>query len=227
VSFSGCSTAPAGSAIIAGGKIVGVDITDGGVCVTPPTVSFSGGRAASGKDAKAIAFADHDLLSYVQITAGGKGYVSPVAASVAPGTPSDLVVPIWAAAGALKSSARDLASFAAAALGNTTIGTIKVPAAITAGFKLAETPYACERGNPSLSGCTAPRSGLAWDILVAAPETYAKDGGLPGYSTYLILMPSTNAAVLVLINSWNGAGVAPKVGTEILYALYHAGLIGK
>jgi hypothetical protein len=78
-----------------------------------------------------------------------------------------------------------------------------------------------------LSGCTAPRSGLAWDILVAAPETYAKDGGLPGYSTYLILMPSTNAAVLVLINSWNGAGVAPKVGTEILYALYHAGLIGK
>jgi CubicO group peptidase (beta-lactamase class C family) len=149
-----------------------------------------------------------------------------VAASVAPGTPSDLAVPIWAAAGALKSTARDLASFGAAALGNTTIGTVKVPAAITAGFSLAETPYACERGNPSLSGCTASKSGLAWDILVGSPETIAKDGGLPGYSTYLVLMPSTKTAVIVLINSWNGAGVAPKIGGEILYALYHSGLIG-
>jgi len=222
VTFSAGTVQATGSAIIQAGHVVGVNILAGGSYSSAPTVTFTGGRVG-GHAATGTVFVDHSQVTFVQITDGGAGYVDPVAVTIAPGPATALPVPIWAPAGALKSSARDLATFAAAALGQTTIGTITVPAAITAGFAIAEMPYACEKGSPSLSGCTAAKSGLAWDILTAAPRTVSKDGGLPGYSSFVVLMPAQNAAAVVLANSLNNVPVAPVLGREILGALYHEG----
>ena len=221
--FSGGGKA-AGSAIIKNGHVVGVLMRSGGSYTSTPTITFSGGRIG-GHDARGTVFVDHDTISFVQITDPGAGYVDPVTVNVAPPPPSDLAVPIWAPAGALKSSARDLATFAAAALGHTTIGTLEVPPAISAGFAVAETPYACEGASPSLSGCTAPLSGLAWDIYVRAPKFIVKDGGLPGYSSTVLLLPEQDTAIVVLMNSFQGSGFAPTLGADIASALYHSNLL--
>ncbi len=222
VTFS--SGSAAGTAIIRNGRVVGVSLQSGGSYTSVPTVTFSGGRNG-GHDAQGTVFVDHDAITYVKITDPGAGYVDPVTVVVAPGSPTSLAVPIWAPAGALKSSARNLATFAAAALGQTSIGRITVPPLLSAGFAIAETPYACEKGAPDLQGCTAPKSGLAWDILTAAPETITKDGGLPGYSSVVELLPGQNAAIVVLCNSYQSADVAPMLGAQILSALYHNGLL--
>ncbi len=214
-----------GEAIIRNGQIVGVNITHGGDYGAAPVVSFKGGRAG-GTDATATAFIDHGTVTYVQVTQGGSGYVAPLAVNIAPGPASVLTVPIWAPAGSLKSSARDLATFSAAALGHTNIGTLTVPPAITTGFAIAETPYACMSGPPALSGCTGPQSGLAWNITPSAPVAIAKTGGLPGFSTYMVLMPSADAAVTVLVNSNVTDGIAPQLGENILSALWHEGVLG-
>ena len=39
---------------------------------------------------------------------------------------------------------RDMVAFAAAAMGNSKVGKLEVPAAVTNGFKIAETSYACQ-----------------------------------------------------------------------------------
>ena len=224
VTFGSGTTPAQGTAIVQNGRVTGVNILAGGSYTSAPTVTFTGGRAG-GHNAKGTAHIYHDQVVYVQITEGGAGYVDPVTVSIAPGPATSLPVPIWAPAGALKSSAHDLATFAAAALGQTTIGAIQVPAALTAGFATAEMPYACEGTSPSLTGCTAPKSGLAWDVYTSTPQTVAKDGALPGYSSYVLLMPSENTAMVVLANSLNQVPAAPMLAKEILAALYFEGLL--
>jgi CubicO group peptidase (beta-lactamase class C family) len=215
-----------GTAIIKNGHVIGVALGGGGPYTSVPTVTFSGGRIG-GHDAKGTVFVDHDLVTYVKITDPGSGYVDPITVTVAPGATSTLSVPIWAPAGALKSSAQDLATFAAAALGHTTIGGITVPNAITQGFAIAETAYSCEGSSPSLSGCSSAESGLAWDIAHETPVTITKDGSLPGYSSFVLLLPNQDTAVVVLGNTLTvtSGGVAPAIASEIASALYHNNLL--
>ena len=225
VTFSaGTGKAAAGTAIIANGKLVGVAIQSGGSYTAPPAVTISGGRVG-GADATATAVLDHGAVSYVSITNAGSGYVDPLRVIIAAGPAVVLPVPIWAPAGALKSTAHDLAILAAAALGHTNIGGRAVPAAITQAFAEAETPYACVKGPPALSTCTGNEAGLAWIITPSAPLLISKSGGIPGFSSAILLLPGADSAIIVLANGNVTNGVAPPLAANILYALYHEGLL--
>jgi CubicO group peptidase (beta-lactamase class C family) len=136
-----------------------------------------------------------------------------------------LQTPIWAPASALASSASDMAVFAAAALGHTQVGSLTVPPAITQAFSMAEAAYACQGVNPSVTGCGGYFSGLGWRIQANAPATIAKDGAVSGYSSYVVLMPNSDTAVVVLSNSYNGSAEATTIGNGIIYGLYFAGLL--
>ena len=96
---------------------------------------------------------------------------------------------------------------------------------MTAGFDTAETPYACEAEDPQLSACPQGnwQSGLAWDIQPADtanafPEVVAKTGGLSGFSSQIVVVPSRQLAVVVLINSSTGEP-APGVAFDIAHNL--------
>jgi CubicO group peptidase (beta-lactamase class C family) len=113
------------------------------------------------------------------------------------------------------STVNDLTRFAAAASGISPVQSRGVPAAMAIGFRTAETPYACEAENPKLAACPQGvwQSGLAWDIQPADPanlfpEVVAKNGGLPGYSSEIVVVPSRQLAVVVLINSDTGSPAA-------------------
>ena len=91
-------------------------------------------------DAIAQAVLWHHRVAFVRVADPGAGYVEPLAVAIAPGRP--FTIPIWAAAGALSSTARDMVSLAEAALGHERIGGKRVDPVILDGFRIAETPYA-------------------------------------------------------------------------------------
>src|SRR5262249_39406068 len=95
----------------------------------------------------------------VRVIDGGEGYVDPIAVIVAPGDPNENAVPVWAAAGALKSSTRDMISFAQAALGHSVVNGVRIDPRLRRAFQLAQRGYACEI--PGQRPCLL-LSGLAW-----------------------------------------------------------------
>ncbi len=169
-----------------------------------PQVTISGG---GGIGASAIAHIANGRVVAVTVTNGGSGYADPLSVIVAPGGPLSSGVPIWAPAGALQSTLDDLMRFAAAALVAGPPPPVW-PYSLTAGFQIAEQAYACQNKNPDLSSCpaTTNRAALAWAIYPAdqsfgVPEVIVKDGGLPGFSSEILLMPDRKLAVVVLVNS--------------------------
>lgn len=223
-------------AVVAKGKVVGVKIIDGGSGYTrPPDVAVSGGRRNGiGRDAKCTAQIANGSVSFVSVEDGGEGYIDPVTVSVAPGNSITNPVPIWAPAGALHSTIRDMSVFAAAAAGLPLPPASSVTPAMAAGFKIAETPYACSGPLPNLPRCPAGSllSGLSWaiqpeDKANKVPAIIMKNGGLSGFSTQVMLMPARGLAVVVFVNS-NGStstgekeGEAERIARNILYALYY------
>jgi hypothetical protein len=238
VTFSGggAPTAAQAAVIVSGGQVVAIKILgDGAGYTSAPTVKITGGRQSTGTDATAVAHLDNGTVSYVEVTAGGSGYVEPLAVIVEPGAPADNGVPIFAPAGSLKSTMSDLLVFAEAAMGYPTIGTLSVPGIVSQGFAIAEAPYACQANDPSLVHCPAHQnqSALAWAIAPAdtahgVPEMVSKDGGIWGFSTELALMPSKNLAVAVFANSRQvllGTNTptreAENLTRDILFALFY------
>lgn len=230
---SGGATA---NVIVSNGKVAGIKISDhGSGYTTAPNVTISGGRRNGiGRDATGIALISSGQVTFVSLTDAGDGYEPSVSVIVKPGQPLTNAIPIWAPAGALHSTIRDMTAFTAAALGQTRRGLLSIDPAITAGFKIAETPYACSGASPDLSGCQEGTllSGLSWAILPEdkvnnVPAIVLKNGGLNGFSTQLFLMPVRNLGVVVFVNS-NGetdtgekTGEAELIGRNILYALYY------
>jgi len=171
----------------------------------------------------------------VEVTGGGSGYVPPLALIVDPGSPAHNTIPIWAPAGALSSWVRDMVTFAAAAMGNSKSGKLRVPVAVTNGFAIAETPYACLAEDPSLADCPADaaQSALAWSISPTdeadgVPEMVSKNGGVGGFSTQMLLMPSRKLAVVVFANSRQNipddgtpTAEAERIAREVLFALFY------
>jgi CubicO group peptidase (beta-lactamase class C family) len=221
--------------IVSGGAVKAVLVLFGGAGYQRvPQVTISGG----GLGATAIAHIANGRVVAVTVDHGGSGYADPLSVIVAPGNPMSSGVPVWAPAGALSSTMDDLMRFATAAL---TEGPASptVPPSLTAGFKIAETAYACQGSDPDLSTCPTVRnrSGLAWGITPAdqsyrVPEVVVKDGGLPGYSSEIMLMPERRLAVVVLVNSRSPASdptgrftfrpaetLAANIGYNLLYAL--------
>ena len=164
--FTGAASNPAqGVAVIRNGQIVAIRLLQGGGGYkTAPAVQISGGQTSAGEPALATAYIHHGQVVFVAISNPGSGYVDPLTIHVDPGgSVQPETVPIWAPAGALTSDARDMATFAAAALGRTSVGGHQIPQQVLAGFQIAEKAYACKGPDPSLTNCTSGRSALAWD----------------------------------------------------------------
>ncbi len=194
--------------LVADGAVAAVEVVSGGAGYQKtPTVTISGGRAASGRDAKAVAHIGNGRVRSIIVTDGGAGYVAPLTVTVAPGDPESSVIPVWAPAGALHSTIEDMAKLAAAALA-TRPGAPHLPISLTEGFRIAQRPSACAAEDPALETCPddSNRVGLAWAIQPAdrankAPEIVTKNGGLPGFSSQIFLVPARRLAVVVLVNS--------------------------
>jgi len=234
---AGATTIARAAVVIKNGSVVAVSILNGGAgYFTVPSVTITGGNGPTGTNATAIAHIANGQVAYVQVTNGGSGYVPPLAVLVAPGNAAINTIPIWAPAGALSSSMNDMVTFAAAALGHQTIGTINVPALITQGFAIAEKPYACQAENPSLTACTPPtlKSALTWAINPAdtangVGEIISKNGSLNGFNTEVLLMPSRDMAVVVFVNSQGTfaatgkkIGAASDIAHNVLYGLFYS-----
>lgn len=193
-------------AVISDGRVVGIRITGGGSGYSvkdPPTVTITGGTL--GPDARPAVLATANIsngsVDFVRVLDGGQGYVDPIAVIVEPGDPFQNAVPIWAPAGALKSSARDLLKFAEAALGHRLVDGIRVDSRLRAAFETAQRSYACEVfGQRPCLGF----SGLAWAITPAdggMGKVISKNGGIAGFSTQIGLVPSLDLGVVVFVNS--------------------------
>jgi CubicO group peptidase (beta-lactamase class C family) len=141
------------------------------------------------------------------VTAAGSGYREPPVVRIPPGDHIVNTVPVWAAAGALKSSARDLLRIAQLYLGQPEVGGQPVPPALTAGAR-----YALQ---PLVQNAPAVRTeftGMTWEIdtgpIAGGLNALAgKDGALPGFATYVTLVPAVNLGVVIL-RSNNQAGQA-------------------
>jgi CubicO group peptidase (beta-lactamase class C family) len=199
----------------------------------PPTVALLSGTSAPGVRTAILAPAtvSNGGVNFVRVIDGGTGYVGPIAVIVAPGIPNKYVVPIWAPAGALKSSTRDMISFAQAALGHLVVNGVRLDPRLRSAFQMAQKGYACETAGqrPCLS-----LSGLAWssnpgDGGMAAGVS--KNGGLPGFTTDVRLAPSLDLGVVVFVNSnqreetANGkkpGASADLIADNILYAIARA-----
>jgi CubicO group peptidase (beta-lactamase class C family) len=153
--------------IVSNQKVVGINITDtGSGYTTAPDVMITGGhRNGIGRDARGTAHIASGRVTFVSIDDGGDGYEQPVAVTVEPGMSITNGIPIWAPAGALHSTIRDMTVFAAAALGQARRGLFAVDPAITAGFKIAETPYACSGKTPA---CPGARRALCYRVWPGA-----------------------------------------------------------
>jgi hypothetical protein len=128
-----------------------------------------------------------------------------------------------------------MANFAAAALGHIDLGAgIVVSPLVTAGFKIAQTPYACLGAEPDLPcGEGVSQSGLAWAIEPADPTNgvpaVISKNGLTGFSTQVDLIPEQNLAVIVFVNARQGGAdtgegstdLAPVIVRNILFALFY------
>ncbi len=225
--------------IVVGDRVTAIEVLSGGAGYQQaPKVTISGGHKAVYRDAKAIATIANGRVVSFTLTDQGVGYVPPLSVTVAPGDPHSNVVPIWAPAGALKSTIADMTRFAAAAL-TEGAASPNIPVSLTTGFKIAEMPYACAAADPDLNSCkdcpnncaaTSNRSGLAWAILpaddaVPVPQIVTKNGALPGFSSQIFLMPSRQLAVVVLVNSASSATgpTGPLVGAPAQVLAFNIG----
>ena len=205
------TTAAAGVAIVEKGRVVGVRITESGQGYSPqnlPTVEIVGGiRGPKARPARLAAPSiSNGGVDHVQVLDGGRGYVEPISVIVAPGPPADNAVPIWAPAGALSSTARDMVKFLEVALGHIAGKHLLARAWLWAGLQTAMIPSACNTA-PGPQPCVN-WSGLGWTPIVVEnpqsngiPEIVNKNGGLPGFSTQLRLVPSLDLGIVVLVNS--------------------------
>ena len=237
VVFGGDATTPARArAIISNGQVIGISILYGGIGYTPkhpPMVTLVGGTSGVGARTAILAPAtvSNGAVDFVRVIDAGAGYVDPIAVIVAPGDPNENTVPVWAAAGGLKSSTRDMISFAQAALGHSVVNGVRVDPRLRSAFQLAQRSYACEI--PDQRPCLL-RSGLAWTRNPAnggMPAVVSKNGGILGFTTDLRLVPSLDLGVVVFANTDQTEGTemngnpqpgAQLVADNIMYAIARA-----
>jgi CubicO group peptidase (beta-lactamase class C family) len=154
--------------------------------------------------------------------------VEPLSVKIDPGAPTVNPVPIWAPAGALQSTLEDMSIFAAAALGRPIAGMKFVKPEITKAFQLAQKAYACQVGLPTLCP-QAAQVGLSWavfppDAAAGYPSLISKNGGVPGFSTQIDLMPTEGIGVVVFANSFDPAvenAIAATIARNIISALHY------
>ena len=118
----------------------------------------------------------------------------------------------WYAAGGLRSTARDMISFAEANLGHTEVNGKPVSAELTAAMQLAQKPiYTLPNG--------INQQAMAWvnNLGNGNPNLHPvilKNGGTVGFGTVIAINPTKDLAVFVAVNQ-AGANPTPK-GVEIV-----------
>jgi CubicO group peptidase (beta-lactamase class C family) len=134
----------------------------------------------------------------VNITNTGSGYIGPPVVRIAPGQNQVNVVPVWAAAGALKSSASDLVKLCQLYLGQQAIGGNPVSLNLSLGARFALQPL-IQNALTDESAFTA----MAWQVATEDIEggfnlRVVKDGGLQGFASYVVLVPAIKLGVVIL-----------------------------
>ena len=228
---------PIGRVVVRNGRIIGVKMLKfGSLYTAPPKVTFS--SPEHGRPAIGIAHVALGSVTFVTIKDPGSGYQTPISVQIGAPNPASNTIPVWAPAGALSSTIRDMTAFAQAALLHRSIGGRPVDPAITDGFRIAETPYACQAKDPDLRRCgpDQTRSALAWGVTPAddknnVPQIVVKDGGVGGFSSEIRLMPERDMAVVVFANAREIVDTSSADGTptrtaeniadNILYALFY------
>ncbi len=111
----------------------------------------------------------------------------------------------WPAGGALKSTARDMLKFLEANLN------VSGPEDLRKAMQLAQQPFFSVHGKLTM--------GLAWQRFQAAgPLIIDKNGGVPGFSSYIGMMPDRQIGVVVLMNK--GKAHSTAIGRELLQKLH-------
>lgn len=187
-----------GQAIVINGELVGVQITRGGSGYkTAPAVQLKVPGNGQGSGAAGVAQISNGVVIGVTMTSTGSGYAAPPTVFVSPPDNTVNVVPVWAAAGAIKSSASDLIKLCQVYLGQENVNGNDVPRSLTQGAQFALNPLA-QNGVP-----TTVFTGMAWqvdtgDIQGGLNARISKDGGLPGFATYVQLVPAIKLGVVIL-----------------------------
>jgi CubicO group peptidase (beta-lactamase class C family) len=200
-----------------------------------PRVLLEGGQAdGSLQPATAVARMVAGNVQFIEVTDGGAGYVEPLRVLIEPGAPQHTRVPIYAASGFLKASARDMARFLRAAMGEPVVEGRQVPPLLTRGFEIAQTPYACEVGDAALEGCSSRRryglSALAWQVYPGAgsrPDVITKNGALDGFSSQIMVVPELRLGVAVFATADSNTYVGDYLAAAVLYDLYFRCLRGE
>lgn len=117
----------------------------------------------------------------------------------------------WYAAGALRSSARDMLAFGEAALGHASIEGEPVPPLLTRALAEAMTPIYRPEGQDF-------GQGMAWVENVGDPEAgqrpvLLKDGGTDGFNSVIVINPGKDLAVFVAANRPHAA--IPQLGIAL------------
>ena len=206
----GSSPTPAkASAIISRGRVVGIRMLQGGggyQADDQVTANITGGnRGRFSRDAVlGKVTISNGNVDFVKVVDGGRGYVDPIAVIVGPTAPAQNNIPIWAAAGALNSTAVDMLQFAEAALGHVDGRNRSDRLLLREGFRLAQQSYTCQTADPDNPNECVIGSGLAWAIARAnggVGKIITKNGGIGGFSTEIHIVPSLDLGIIVLVNS--------------------------
>ena len=187
-----------GQAIVINGGIAGIQILQQGSGYTAaPKVRISADRRL-GRGAKGTALISNGALIGVDLTDGGSGYLPPPTVRIAPGNNIVNAVPVWAAAGALKSSASDLVKLCQLYRGKQEIDGHPVPAGLSLGARFAILPLIQNAPTNEIAF-----TGMAWQVDSGDIEggfnlRVIKDGALPGFASYVVLVPAIKLGVVIL-----------------------------
>jgi CubicO group peptidase (beta-lactamase class C family) len=203
ISITGTGRGASAQAIVEDGKVAGVQILNGGKGYGPGTTFRFGSSAGNGAAAVPI-IADGQIVG-AKVTNPGSGYYSNPQVVLSPGPSVTNRVPVWAAAGAIKSSASDLVRICQLYLGQTEIDGHAVSPELSLGARFALQPLASKS-----TANTAELSAMAWDyeplnLLAGYNLQISKDGGLNGFGSYVTLVPAVKLGVVVLCNNHNSA----------------------
>jgi CubicO group peptidase (beta-lactamase class C family) len=188
------------------GNIIGVQmLKPGSGYKKAPKVQFS--APTRSVTATGTAIISNGTVIGVNITNPGSGYVGPPVVTIAPGGNHVNVVPVWAAAGSLKSSASDLIRLCQLYLGQQEIDGNSVPINLSLGAR-----FALQALIQNTSSDPTNFVGMAWQTSTNAIEggfnlSVVKDGALPGFASYVELTPAIDLGVVIL-RSNNQTGTA-------------------
>ena len=204
------------SATCLDGAINAVNLINGGAAYSSaPSVTVAAVDGGSGGSVSAAV--DNGVVSGLTLVSGGSGYTEPPDLLIAPGDAASNNVPVWAAAGALSSTVEDMNRLIATCL--TAYENPDNPAgSVAAGVNIAMQSCGTIKGDLDY--------GYAWEIEPgpgSAGKVIFKLGGVPGFSSYLGIVPGQDLGLVVMCNSRQPDPVtrpANNVARAILTALF-------